>query len=70
MDKQIRLTLEGQRRVVSGTLRGFDQFLNITLEDAKSEPASEQDSEPVSSMGTVMVRGSSVRGFECLEPVR
>ena len=72
MDKQIKLTLIGETRVISGTLRGFDQFLNITLVDAKSEPKSESDSVPASAIGTgtVMVRGASVKAFECLEPVK
>ena len=43
MDKRLSLKLNGNRRV-SGYLRGFDQFMNITLEESVEEiSATEQN---------------------------
>lgn len=43
MDKRLSLKLNGNRRV-SGFLRGFDQFMNITLEESVEEiSATEQN---------------------------
>ena len=51
--------LNGNRKV-TGTLRGFDQFLNIVLDDAVDGATKE-------SMGMVVVRGNSVLLLEPLE---
>lgn len=43
MDKTLSIKLNGNRRV-RGVLRGFDQFMNITLEDSIEEvSATEQN---------------------------
>jgi small nuclear ribonucleoprotein G len=36
MDKRVRISLNGGRKV-SGTLRGFDIFLNLVLDNAVEE---------------------------------
>jgi len=51
--------LNGNRKV-TGTLRGFDQFLNIVLDEAVDLATKE-------SMGTIVVRGNSVLLLEPLE---
>ena len=53
--------LNGNRKV-TGTLRGFDQFLNIVLDDAVDGTTKE-------SMGMVVLRGNSVVLLEPLERI-
>lgn len=64
MDKRLRLTLNGNRKVV-GQLRGYDAFLNIVLEDAVDENV-----DAKTPMGTIVLRGSSIVQFESLERVQ
>lgn len=63
MDKKLRLRLNGNRSVI-GTLRGFDQFLNLVLDDATNDTTSEK-----APMGMVVVRGNSVVSMEALEHI-
>lgn len=63
MDKKLRLRLNGNRNVV-GTLRGFDQFLNVVLDDATNDTTSEK-----TPMGMIVVRGNSVVSMEALEHI-
>ena len=55
----LAVKLNGNRKV-TGTLRGFDQFLNIVLDEAVDLATKE-------SMGTIVVRGNSVLLLEPLE---
>jgi small nuclear ribonucleoprotein (snRNP)-like protein len=41
MDKLLFINLQGNRKV-SGTLRGFDIFLNLVLDDAREEGSAEK----------------------------
>lgn len=61
MDKRLKLSLNGNRKII-GTLRGYDAFLNVVLEDA--EPG-----EGGAFLGQVVIRGSSIVQFEALERV-
>jgi len=63
MDKRLRLSLNGNRKVV-GTLRGYDAFLNVVLEEVIDE---NQEDKP--SIGTIVIRGNSIIQFETLERV-
>jgi len=63
MDKRLRLSLNGNRKVV-GVLRGYDAFLNVVLEEAVDENV---DGRP--PIGTVVLRGSSIVQFESLERI-
>jgi small nuclear ribonucleoprotein G len=58
-DKQLRISLNGNR-VVIGTLRGYDAFLNIVLEETENALSGEY-------LGQVVVRGSSIIQFEGLD---
>jgi small nuclear ribonucleoprotein G len=60
-DKRLKVSLNGKRKVV-GTLRGYDAFLNIVLEDVEDEATGQY-------LGQVVVRGNSVIQFEGLERV-
>eukprot|EP01041_Mallomonas_annulata_P004106 gene4106-8162_t len=62
LDRSISLHLNKGRKI-TGTLRGFDQFMNIVLGDA-SEEVSTVDSKQI---GMVVVRGNSIVQFEMLK---
>ena len=64
-DKKLRLTLNGNRKVV-GTLRGFDPFLNVVLEEAVYESGTDGDG----FIGQIVIRGNSIAQFETLERIR
>ena len=49
MDKKVRLSLNA-KRVVSGKMRGFDQFMNIVLDEAFEERSETEGFE----IGTVV----------------
>lgn len=61
MDKTICLHLNKNRKV-RGTLRGYDQFMNIVLGDTVDEKVT-----PELNMGMVAVRGSSILQFELVK---
>jgi small nuclear ribonucleoprotein G len=81
MDKKLFVHLQGGRKV-SGTLRGYDLFLNLVIDDAVEESTPAQK-HPI---GTVVcnitssvltfsndhqvIRGNSVTSMETLESVR
>ncbi|KAG2158867.1 uncharacterized protein EDB93DRAFT_1334303 [Suillus bovinus] len=65
MDKKLFVHLQGGRKV-SGTLRGYDLFLNLVIDDALEESTPAQK-HPI---GTVVIRGNSVTSMEILEAVR
>ncbi len=62
-NKRVLVRLEGNRRV-SGVLRGYDHFMNLTLADAAEELAGGQAPVP---LNTAIIRGSSVLNIEGLE---
>merc|ERR1712080_184431 len=71
MDKTLFITLNGNR-TIKGTLRGYDVFMNLSLEDAyeirhvpKSEHAEEKNMHI--SMGMTVVRGNSILLIDCHE---
>jgi small nuclear ribonucleoprotein G len=83
MDKKMFVHLQGGRKV-SGTLRGYDLFLNLVIDDAveESTPAQKHPLGTVVSSPVLeasfesyarafqVVRGSSVTSMETLEAVR
>ena len=64
VDKRLSVKLNGKRRV-EGTLRGFDEFMNLVLEGSV-EVVSEQERNDI---GTVVIRGNCVLMLESLEKV-
>ena len=62
MDKKLALRLNASRRV-TGILRGFDQFMNLVLDETIEEVSASERNE----IGMVVVRGNSVTMIECLE---
>jgi small nuclear ribonucleoprotein G len=47
---------------VTGVLRGFDQFMNIVLDETVDDGSPDKI-----DIGLVVIRGNSVVQFECLE---
>ncbi|KAF6136539.1 hypothetical protein GIB67_015995 [Kingdonia uniflora] len=52
-------------RVVVGTLRGFDQFMNLVIDNTVETNGNEKN-----EIGMVVIRGNSVVMIEALEPVQ
>ncbi|CAN4105855.1 unnamed protein product [Withania somnifera] len=51
-------------RLVMGTLRGFDQFMNLVIDNTVEVNGNEKN-----EIGMVVIRGNSVVTIEALEPV-
>ncbi|KAK5172128.1 Serine/threonine-protein kinase smg1 [Saxophila tyrrhenica] len=64
LDKRIEVQLNGSRKVM-GTLRGYDVFLNMVLDEAtESKPNNEKV-----RLGMVVIRGNSVVMMEALDRI-
>eukprot|EP00640_Fibrocapsa_japonica_P008216 CAMPEP_0113938078 /NCGR_PEP_ID=MMETSP1339-20121228/4495_1 /TAXON_ID=94617 /ORGANISM="Fibrocapsa japonica" /LENGTH=75 /DNA_ID=CAMNT_0000941015 /DNA_START=111 /DNA_END=338 /DNA_ORIENTATION=- /assembly_acc=CAM_ASM_000762 len=63
MDKTLSIKLNANRKV-QGVLRGFDQFMNIVLDETLDTTTTDQQ-----RIGMVVIRGNSIVQFECLDPV-
>ena len=59
MDKKLSVTLNANRQV-TGVLRGFDQFMNIVLDQTT-------DDREKTECGLVVIRGASIVLMEALE---
>ena len=59
-DKRLKVSLNGKRHLV-GTLRGYDAFLNVVLEEVEGENGQ--------YLGQVVVRGNSIVQFEGIDRV-
>jgi small nuclear ribonucleoprotein G len=64
MDKKLSIKLNANRHVV-GTLRGYDQFMNLVLENTVEVVTPSERNE----IGMVVIRGNSVVMMEPLEKV-
>jgi len=62
LDKEVSLHLN-KGRYVQGTLRGYDMFMNVVLDEAQEMG---KDGVPVQPIGMIMVRGNSILQFELL----
>ncbi|BBH07622.1 probable small nuclear ribonucleoprotein G, partial [Prunus dulcis] len=63
MDKKLQIKLNANRMVI-GTLRGFDQFMNLVVDNTVEVNGNEKN-----DIGMVVIRGNSVVTVEALEPV-
>lgn len=64
MEKRLAIKLNAGRQV-TGTLRGFDHFMNLVLDDAV-EDVSLTEKRPI---GKIVIRGNSVVQMEALDRV-
>lgn len=65
LDKRLSISINGSR-TVQGTLRGYDVFLNVVLDDAVEMVSSTGGHKP---LGMVVIRGNSVVTLEALERI-
>jgi len=57
MDKQINVKFNGGREVV-GTLKGYDQLMNLVLDDVKELMRDDEGNESSRSLGLIVARGT------------
>ncbi|XP_060186656.1 probable small nuclear ribonucleoprotein G [Lycium barbarum] len=63
LKKRLNVKLNANCLVV-GTLRGFDQFMNLVIDNTVEVNGNEKN-----EIGMVVIRGNSVMTIEALEPV-
>jgi len=64
MDKKCTLKINGNR-IVTGTLRGYDPFMNLVIDEAVEHVKGSGNT--MNPIGMVVVRGNSVVMIEALE---
>ncbi|KAK3054304.1 Serine/threonine-protein kinase smg1 [Extremus antarcticus] len=64
LDKRIEVQLNGARKVM-GTLRGYDVFLNMVLDEATESKANNEKVR----LGMCVIRGNSVVMLEALDRI-
>jgi small nuclear ribonucleoprotein G len=74
MDLRVDLRLNGDRRV-AGILKGYDQFLNVVLDEAieivsQKNHSMQADQPEQRNLGTIVIRGSSVQLWENIDKVQ
>ena len=66
LDKRLRIKLNANR-IVTGKLRGYDQFMNLVLEEAVQINSNTDNNNENEDLGTIMIRGNSIILWECLD---
>ncbi|KAK5051612.1 Sm-like protein lsm7 [Exophiala bonariae] len=57
VDKQINVKFNGGREIV-GTLKGYDQLMNLVLDDVKETMRDDEGNETTRSLGLIVARGT------------
>ncbi|EER18517.1 Small nuclear ribonucleoprotein G, putative [Perkinsus marinus ATCC 50983] len=65
MEKRIDVKLNADRHVV-GVVRGYDQFMNLVLDNAVELVSRTEKRE----IGMAVIRGNSILMWECLDRVK
>ena len=65
MEKQVMIRCNGRK--ISGTLRGFDTFMNVVLQDAVEWPRNNAESTEKISIGKTVIRGNMIVNLEQLQ---
>ena len=69
MDLRVDLRINGERRI-AGKLKGYDQFMNIVLDEAIELVQNKKDSKVEKrNLGTIVIRGQSVVLWENIDKV-
>ncbi|KAL4954245.1 hypothetical protein BDW69DRAFT_183691 [Aspergillus filifer] len=59
MDKEVRVKFNGGREV-SGVLKGYDQLMNLVLDDVKESMRDDEGNENTRSLGLIVARGTLI----------
>ncbi|ODV58665.1 mRNA splicing protein SMX2 [Ascoidea rubescens DSM 1968] len=68
MDKTVSIQLNGSRKIV-GILRGYDVFLNLTVDEGVEIGGYKNKEESKIQIGTAIVRGNSIVSIEVLDKI-
>ena len=72
MDLRVDLRINAERRI-AGIMKGYDQYMNIVLDEAieiaKSNSSSKEASDQNRNLGMIVIRGASVQLWENLDKV-
>lgn len=72
MDLRVDLRINGERRI-AGILKGYDQFMNIVLDEAieitQRKDANNKKEDVKRLLGTLVIRGSSIVLWENIDKV-
>ena len=72
MDLRVDLRINGERRI-AGILKGYDQFMNIVLDEAieitQRKDANNKKEDVKRQLGTLVIRGSSIVLWENIDKV-
>ncbi|CEH11949.1 Small Nuclear ribonucleoprotein G [Ceraceosorus bombacis] len=70
LDKRISVNIQAGRKL-NGTLRGYDMFLNLVVDEAVELVRQESGAwKEGGNCGTVVIRGNSVTSLEGLEQIK
>ncbi|KAJ5430701.1 Ribonucleoprotein LSM domain eukaryotic/archaea-type [Penicillium cf. griseofulvum] len=59
MDKEVQVKFNGGREV-TGILKGYDQLMNLVLDDVKETMRDEEGNTTTRSMGLIVARGTLI----------
>lgn len=59
MDKEVHVKFNGGREV-TGTLKGYDQLMNLVLDDVKELMRDDEGNESTRSLGLMVARGTLI----------
>ncbi|KAJ5627690.1 Ribonucleoprotein LSM domain eukaryotic/archaea-type [Penicillium odoratum] len=59
MDKQVQVKFNGGREV-TGTLKGYDQLMNLVLDDVKESMRDDEGNQTTRSLGLIVARGTLI----------
>ncbi|KAJ5682621.1 hypothetical protein N7462_005786 [Penicillium macrosclerotiorum] len=59
MDKEVQVKFNGGREV-TGTLKGYDQLMNLVLDDVKESMRDEEGNQTTRSLGLIVARGTLI----------
>ncbi|KAF7130898.1 hypothetical protein CNMCM5793_003768 [Aspergillus hiratsukae] len=59
IDKEVKVKFNGGREV-SGMLKGYDQLMNLVLDDVKESMRDDEGNETTRSLGLIVARGTLI----------
>ncbi|KAJ5291981.1 Ribonucleoprotein LSM domain eukaryotic/archaea-type [Penicillium angulare] len=59
MDKEVQVKFNGGREV-TGTLKGYDQLMNLVLDDVKESMRDDEGNSTTRSLGLIVARGTLI----------